>query len=65
MPSIKIPYNPTQINQVLSELEQILESIKKLLLAEKLDKKQHQLKLRKLYKEIRTQLRQSEIHTKT
>ena len=65
MPSIKIPYNPTQINQVLSELEQILESIKKLLLAEKLDKKQHQLKLRKLYKEIRTQLRQSEIQTKT
>ena len=65
MPSIEIPYNPTQINQVLSELEQGLEAIKKLLLAEKLDKKQHQFKLRKLYKEIRAQLRQSETQTKT
>ena len=65
MPSIEIPYNPTQINQVLSELEQGLEAIKKLLLAEKLDKKQHQFKSRKLYKEIRAQLRQSETQTKT
>ncbi|MEE8160598.1 MAG: hypothetical protein V3T61_03060 [Acidobacteriota bacterium] len=65
MPSVETPYDPTQTARLLAELEQGLETIKELLLAEKLDKKRHQSKLRRLYREIRERLRQSETQSKT
>ena len=60
MPSIQTPYDPTQTSRFLPELERYLEQIKELLLKERLTRKQHQLKLRKIYSVIRNKLRQAE-----
>ncbi len=65
MPSIETPYDPTQTARLLAGLEVGLETIKELLLAEKLDKIRHQAKLRRLYRGIRERLRQSETQSKT
>ena len=65
MPSVETPYDPTQTARLLAGLEQGLETLKELLLAEKLDRKRHQSKLRRLYREIRERLRQSETQSKT
>ena len=53
MPSIRIPYDPTQTGRLLPELEGCLEKIKELLLEEGLHKAQHQRRLRRIYREIR------------
>ncbi|MFQ5929291.1 MAG: hypothetical protein ACE5MK_06305 [Acidobacteriota bacterium] len=60
MPSIRIPYDPTQTGRLLVELELPLQRIKELLLAEKLKQKQHQLKHRRIYKKIRDRLKRAE-----
>ena len=60
MCSIRIPYDPTQTLQFLSDLEKCLEQIKELLLKEKLTKEQHQSKLRRIYSITRNKLREAE-----
>ncbi|MDA2930781.1 hypothetical protein MYX84_12695 [Acidobacteria bacterium AH-259-O06] len=60
MPSIRIPYDPTQTSRLLVELELPLQRIKELLLAEKLKQRQHQLKHRRIYKKIRDRLKRAE-----
>ncbi len=65
MPSVETPYDPTQTARLLAGLEKGLETMKDLLLAEKLDKNRHQSKLRRLYRGIRERLRQSETQSKT
>ncbi|MDA2928164.1 hypothetical protein MYX78_13220, partial [Acidobacteria bacterium AH-259-G07] len=60
MPSIRIPYDPTQTSRLLVELELPLQRIKELLLAENLKQRQHQLKHRRIYKKIRDRLKRAE-----
>ena len=60
MSSIQTPYDPTQTSRFLPELGKYLERIKELLLEEKLTRKQHQLKLRRIYSVIRDKLRRTE-----
>jgi hypothetical protein len=61
MPSIRSPYDPTRTTRFLPDLERCLETIKELLLEEKLGKKQHQLRLQGLYRTIREKLKQLEV----
>ncbi len=56
MPSIKAPYDPTLTTCILPQLEQSLKTIKDLLLEENLNRKQHQSKLRNIYRNIRKNL---------
>ncbi len=60
MPSVRAPYDPTLTTCVLPQLEQALRKIKDLLLEENLDRKQHQSKLRNIYRKIRDQLKLAE-----
>jgi len=60
MPSVRAPYDPTLTTCVLPQLEQALRKIKDLLLEEDLDRKQHQSKLRNIYRKIRDQLKLAE-----
>ena len=60
MPSIRIPYDPTQTSLYLTKMENYLEKIKELLLEEKLTKSKHQRKLRRIYGKIRDHLHQAE-----
>ncbi len=56
MPSIKAPYDPTLTASVVPQFEQSLKKIKDLLLEENLNRKQHQSKLRNIYRNIRKNL---------
>ncbi len=60
MPSVKAPYDPTLTTGVLPQLEHSLKRIKDLLLEENLNRKQHQSKLRNIYRQIRENLRMAE-----
>ena len=60
MPSIKAPYDPSLTTGVLPQLEQSLNKIKDLLLEENLNRKQHQSKLRNIYRRIRESLKMAE-----
>ena len=60
MPSVRAPYDPTLTTCVLPQLEQALKKIKDLLLEEHLDRKQHQSKLRNIYRKIRDHLKLAE-----
>jgi len=60
MPSIKAPYDPSLTTGVLPQLEQSLNKIKDLLLEENLNRKQHQSKLRNIYRQIRENLKWAE-----
>ena len=60
MPSVRAPYDPTLTTCVLPQLEQALKKIKGLLLEEDLDRKQHQSKLRNIYRKIRDHLKLAE-----
>ncbi len=60
MPSVKAPYDPTLTTCVLPQLELALKRIKDLLLEENLNRKQHQSKLRNIYRQIRENLRMAE-----
>ncbi len=60
MPSVRAPYDPTLTTCVLPQLEQALKKIKDLLLEENLDRKQHQSKLRNIYRKIRDHLKLAE-----
>ncbi len=60
MTSVSAPYDPTLTTCVLPQLEQALRKIKDLLLEENLDRKQHQSKLRNIYRKIRDQLKLAE-----
>ncbi len=60
MPSVKAPYDPTLTTGVLPQLEQSLKRIKDLLLEENLNRKQHQSKLRNIYRKIRENLKIAE-----
>jgi len=54
--SIKIPYDPTHTARLLPQLEDSLNRIKELLLAEELDEKRHGRRLRDAYARIRSRL---------
>ena len=56
MPSVRTPYDPTLTTCVLPQLEQALRKVKNLLLEENLNRKQHQSKLRDIYRKIRDHL---------
>lgn len=60
MPSVRAPYDPSLTTGVLPQLEQSLKNIKDLLLEENLDRKQHQSKLRNIYRKIRENLKMAE-----
>ncbi len=60
MPSVRAPYDPTLTTSVLPQLEQALKRIKDLLSEENLNQKQHQSKLRRIYRRIRENLRLAE-----
>lgn len=60
MPSVRAPYDPSLTTGVLPQLEQSLKNIKDLLLEEHLDRKQHQSKLRNIYRKIRENLKMAE-----
>ncbi len=60
MPSVKTPYDPTLTACVLPQLEKSLKRIKDLLLEENLNRKQHQSKLRNIYRQIRKNLKWAE-----
>jgi len=60
MPSVRAPYDPTLTTGVLPQLEQSLRKIKDFLLEENLDRKQHQSKLRTIYRNIRENLKMAE-----
>lgn len=60
MPSVRAPYDPSLTTGVLPQLEQSLKNIKDLLLKENLDRKQHQSKLRNIYRKIRENLKMAE-----
>ena len=60
MPSVRAPYDPSLTTGVLPQLEQYLKKIKDLLLEENLDRKQHQSKLRNIYRKIRENLKMAE-----
>ncbi|MCH8016362.1 MAG: hypothetical protein IH917_07040 [Acidobacteria bacterium] len=60
MPSVRAPYDPSLTSGVLPQLEQSLRNIKDLLLEENLDRKQHQSKLRNIYRKIRENLKMAE-----
>ncbi len=60
MPSVRTPYDPTLTTCVLPQLEQSLKRIKDLLLEENLNRKQHQSKLRNIYRRIRENLKMAE-----
>ena len=60
MPSVRAPYDPSHTTGVLPQLEQSLKNIKDLLLEENLDRKQHQSKLRNIYRKIRENLKMAE-----
>jgi hypothetical protein len=57
MPSVRAPYDPTLTTCVLPQLEQALKRIKDLLSEEDLNRKQHQSKLRNIYRKIRDTLK--------
>ncbi len=63
MPSVRAPYDPSLTTCVLPQLEQALRKIKDLLLEENLDRKQHQSKLRNIYRNIRENLKWAEKET--
>ncbi|MCH8319652.1 MAG: hypothetical protein IH790_01685 [Acidobacteria bacterium] len=60
MPSVRAPYDPSLTTGVLPQLEQSLKKIKDLLLEENLNRKQHQSKLRNIYRKIRENLKMAE-----
>jgi hypothetical protein len=60
MPSVRAPYDPTLTTGVLPQLEQSLRKIKDLLREENLNRKQHQSKLRNIYRTIRENLKMAE-----
>jgi len=60
MPSVRAPYDPSLTTGVLPQLEQSLKKIKDLLLEENLNRKQHQSKLRNIYRQIRENLKWAE-----
>jgi len=60
VPSVRVPYDPTFTSCVLPQLEQALKRIKDLLLKENLNRKQHQSKLRNIYRKIRENLKWAE-----
>ncbi len=60
MPSVRAPYDPSLTSGVLPQLEQSLRKIKDLLLEENLNRKQHQSKLRNIYRNIRKNLKMVE-----
>ncbi len=60
MPSVRAPYNPSLTTGVLPQLERSLKKIKDLLLEENLNRKQHQSKLRNIYRQIRENLKWAE-----
>lgn len=60
MPSVRAPYDPSLTTGVLPQLEQSLKNIKDFLLEENLDRKQHQSKLRNIYRKIRENLKMAE-----
>jgi len=57
---VRAPYDPTLTTGVLPQLEQSLRKIKDFLLEENLDRKQHQSKLRTIYRNIRENLKMAE-----
>ena len=60
VPSVRAPYDATLTTCVLPQLEQSLKRIKDLLLEENLNRKQHQSKLRNIYRKIRENLKWAE-----
>lgn len=59
MPSVEIPYDPTQTARLLPELERAFERVKQALLERQLDKTRHQAAVRRVCRQIRREMKQA------
>lgn len=59
MPSVEIPYDPTQTARLLPELEKAFERVKQLLLDRQLDRTRHQAAVRRVCRQMRRELKQA------